>query len=145
MVLLRKSYTFKLVDHKAVTSNCLAVQLKSASNQELEIAFIYNPNDETDKISNLSKALSFGWNGNKNQLIIGDYNTSLNTELGQVDYSQDPHRGSREFLHGLEDFKKMKSSSMCTDFCTPMILTIPGKYTTLKKDPEKIWQSQIIT
>ena len=36
IVLLKKSCPFKPVDHKAVTSNCLAVQ-KSAYNQELEI------------------------------------------------------------------------------------------------------------
>ena len=67
MVLLRKSYQFKLVDHKAVISNCLAVQLKSASSQDLEIAFVYNPNDETNKISNLSKALyPLAENGSKN-------------------------------------------------------------------------------
>ena len=57
MVLLRKSCPFKLVEHKDATSNCLCVQLQSASNQELKIAFVYNPNDETNKISNLSKAL----------------------------------------------------------------------------------------
>ena len=57
MVLLRKSCPFKLVKQKEVTSNYLSILLKSASNQELEIAFVYNPNDEADKISNLSKAL----------------------------------------------------------------------------------------
>ena len=81
MVLLRESCQFKLVDHKTVTSNCLSVQLESASSQELEITFVYNPNDETDNISNLSKALDhLTSNGCKNQLIIGDYNTSLNPE-----------------------------------------------------------------
>ena len=48
----------KLVGHKDVTFNCLSVPLKSASNQELEIAFVYNPNDEADKINNLSEALN---------------------------------------------------------------------------------------
>ena len=82
MVILRKSCPFKLVRHKDVTSNCIFVLLKSASNQELEIAFVYNPNDEADKISNLSKALDqLSSNRCKNQLIIGDYNTSLNPEL----------------------------------------------------------------
>ena len=42
-------------------------------------------------------------NGCKNQLLIGDYNTSLNTELDYVDYAQDPHKASREFLHGLQE------------------------------------------
>jgi len=45
MVLLRKSCPFKLVGHKDVTSKCLSIQFKSSSNQELEIAFVYNPND----------------------------------------------------------------------------------------------------
>ena len=54
MVLLRKSCPFKLVNFKEVSSNCLSIKLESASNQELEIAFMYNPNDEADKISNLS-------------------------------------------------------------------------------------------
>ena len=68
------------------------------------IAFVYNPNDETDKISNLSKALDYlASNRCKNQLIIGDYNTSLNPELDYVDYNQDPHKASREFLHGLQE------------------------------------------
>ena len=57
MVFLRKSCPLKLGGHKDVTSNCLAIQLESASNQELEIAFMYNPNNEPDKICNLSKAL----------------------------------------------------------------------------------------
>ena len=100
MVLRRKSCLFKLVNHKAVTSNCLAVQ--PFSKQELEISFVYNPNDETDKINNLSKALDhLAENGSKNQLIIEDYNTS--TELDYLHYSQDPHRASREFLHGLQE------------------------------------------
>ena len=104
MVLLRKSCPFKLVKFKDVTSNCLSVVLESASNQELEIAFVYNPNDEADKISNLSKALDqLSSNGCKNQLIIGDYNTSLNPELDYVDYTQDPHKVSREFLYGLQE------------------------------------------
>ena len=57
MVLLRKSYPFKLVKYKEVTSNCLSVKLESASNQELEITFEYNPNDGSDKMNNLSKLL----------------------------------------------------------------------------------------
>ena len=65
---------------------------------------MYNPNDEADKINNLSEALNqLSSNGCKNQLIIGDYNTSLNTELDYVDYTQDPHKASREFLHGLQE------------------------------------------
>ena len=101
---MRKLCPFKLVDQKAVTSNCLAVQLKSASNQELEIVFVRNPNDEKDKISNLSKAFEhLAENGSKNQIIIEDFNTSLNTELNYVGYTQDPHKASREFLHGLQD------------------------------------------
>ena len=104
MVLLRKSCPFKLVNFREVTNNCLSVMLESASKQELEIAFVYNPNDEADKISNLSKALDqLSSNGCKNQLIIGDYNTSLNPELDYVDYTQDPHKASREFLHGLQE------------------------------------------
>ena len=102
MVVLMKSCSFKLVDHRAATSKCLAVQLKTASNQELEVAFVYKPNDETDKISNISKTLDhLAENGSKNQLIIGDYNISLNTELDYVGYSQDQHRASREVLLGL--------------------------------------------
>ena len=104
IVLWRKLCPFKLVDQKAVTSNCLAVQLKSASNQELEIVFVRNPNDEKDKISNLSKAFEhLAENGSKNQIIIKDFNTSLNTELDYVGCTQDPHKASREFLHGLQD------------------------------------------
>ena len=103
MVFLRKPCPFKLVKYKDVTSNCLSISLQSASYQELEIAFWYNPNDEADKISNLSKALDqLSSNGCKNQLIIGDYNTSLNPELDYVDYTQDPHNASRESLHGLQ-------------------------------------------
>ena len=36
-------------------------------------------------------------------MIIGDYNTSLNTDLDYVGYFQDPHRAFREFLYGLQD------------------------------------------
>ena len=104
MVLLRKSCPFKLVNYEAITTNYFAVQLKSASNQELEIAFVYNPNDETDKISNLSKALDqLCSNGCKNQLIIGDYDTSLSPELDYVDCTQDPHKVYREFQHDLQE------------------------------------------
>ena len=58
MVLLRKSCPFKLVRYKDVTSNYLSVELGSASNQELKIAFLYNPNNKADRISNLRKALN---------------------------------------------------------------------------------------
>ena len=65
---------------------------------------MYNPSNETDEISNLGKALNhLSENGSKNQLIISDYNTRLNTELDYVGYSQDPHRASRELLYGLEE------------------------------------------
>ena len=40
---------FILVRYKEVTPNCLAVRLKSDSNQESEIAFVHNPNEETEK------------------------------------------------------------------------------------------------
>ena len=42
MVLIRKSCPFSPVRHYKVTPNCLSVKLVSASNQELEIAFVYN-------------------------------------------------------------------------------------------------------
>ena len=78
MVLLRKLCPFKLVNFREVSYNYLAVKLESVSKQELEIAFVYNPNDEADKINNLNKALDqLSSNGCKNNLIIGDYNTSL--------------------------------------------------------------------
>ena len=97
MVILRKSYQFKLVSSKEVTKNCLSMKMESASKQELEIAFMYNLNDEADKISILNKALDqLSSNGCKNQLIIGDYNTSLNPKLDSVDFTQDPHKSSRE-------------------------------------------------
>ena len=57
MVLLRKSSPFKLDKTEVITQNCLAVKLRSASNQEIEIAFVYNPNDQSDKISNPRKEL----------------------------------------------------------------------------------------
>ena len=137
MVLLRKSCPFKLFRHKDVTSNCLSVLLKSASNQDLKIAFVYNPNDETDKIGNLSKAFDhLASNGCKKQLIIGDYNTSLNPELNYLNYSEDPNKASRDFLHGLQANER-------TDSGTPMILATPGKSTTLKNDQELAWLSPI--
>ena len=43
MVLIRKSCPFTLNCHQEVTPNCLAVKLTSASKQELELAFVYNP------------------------------------------------------------------------------------------------------
>ena len=53
---------------------------------------------ESDKISNLSKAIDYlASNRCKNQLIIEDYKTSLNPKLDYVDYIQDPHKASREF------------------------------------------------
>ena len=55
-----------------VTFNCISIQLLSASNQALEIAFVNNPKDETNKISNLNKGLNhLAENGSSNQLIIG--------------------------------------------------------------------------
>ena len=129
MVLLRKSCPFKLVKYKDVTSNSLSILLKSVSNQELEIAFVYNPNDEADKISNLSKALDqLASNGCKNQLIIGDYNTSLNPELDYVDDTQDPHKATREFYMVS---KETDFLLMYIDFCAHMILATSGKSTTL--------------
>ena len=58
IVFLRKSCSFKIVCHTAITSNCLFIQLTSAFRQELEMAFVYNLNDETDKIYNLRKVLN---------------------------------------------------------------------------------------
>ena len=103
IVLIRKSCPFKLNCHQVVTPNCLAVKLTSASKQELEIAFVYNANDEVDKIKNRKATVThLADNGCANQLIIGDYNSSMNTDLDYVGYSQDPHHASREFLFGLQ-------------------------------------------
>ena len=88
MVLIRKTCPFKRNCHQIVTPNCLAVKIPSASNQEFEIAFVYNPNDEVDKIKNLKVAVTH-WadDGCVNQLIIGDYNSSMNTDLDHVEYA----------------------------------------------------------
>ena len=104
MVLIRKSCPFSPIRHYEVTSNCLSVRLVSASNQELEIAFVYNPNGEMEKIRNLKAAVTYlADNGCKNQLIIGDYNSSMNRDLDYIGYGdQDPHHASREFLFGLQ-------------------------------------------
>ena len=85
-----------------LSSNCLAIKLKVASNQELEIAFVYNPNDETAIVKNLKKGIHhMADSGCFNQLIIWDENSILNRDLDYVDYKQDPHQISREFLCGL--------------------------------------------
>ena len=82
IVLLRKSSWFKLDKTNVVTQNCLAVKLRSASNQEIEIAFFYNTNDESDKISILiRKALDHMTdNGVKNLMKMVDYNSSMSFE-----------------------------------------------------------------
>ena len=71
-----------------VTCNFLSIKVESAFNKELEIALVYNPNDEANKISNLSNSLDhLASNGSKNQMTIGDYNTILNPELDYGDYT----------------------------------------------------------
>ena len=67
----------------------------SASNQELEIALVYNPNDKMEKTRNLKASVThLANNGCINQLIIGDYK-----DLVCVGYSgQEPHHASRDFL-----------------------------------------------
>ena len=42
MVLIRKTCPFRLIRCYEVTPNCLSMKMVSASNQELEIAFVYN-------------------------------------------------------------------------------------------------------
>ena len=91
MVLIRKSSPFTPVRHYKVTPDCLSVKLVSASNQELEIAFVYNPNGEMEKIRNLKAAVThLADNGCKNQLIIGDYNSSMNRDLDYIGYGDRP-------------------------------------------------------
>ena len=102
MVLVRKTCLFKLDSRQEETPNCIAVKLTSASKQELEIAFVCNSNDEVDKIKNLKAAVTHSAeNVCANQLIIGDYSSSMNTNLDYVGYIQDPHRASRDF--GLQE------------------------------------------
>ena len=85
MVLIRKTSPFSPARYYKVTSDCLSVKLVSASNQELEIAFVYNPNGEMEKIRNLKAAVThLADNGCKNQLIIGDYNSSMNRDLDYI-------------------------------------------------------------
>ena len=50
MVLIRKTCPFSLIRHYEVTPNCLSVKMVSTSNQEFEIAFVYNPNDEIESL-----------------------------------------------------------------------------------------------
>ena len=127
---------------EVVTQNCLAVKLKSASNQEIEIAFVYNPNDESDKISNLRKALDhMADNGVKNQMIIGDYNSLMNFEIDYVDYTGDPQKASRNFLHGLqEDGVYIDVYRFLYPYDYSYTLHVPG---TLK-DLASIWHLPIL-
>ena len=83
----------------------LSVKIISASNQHLEIAFVNNPNDEIEKIRNIKAAVTYlADNGCTNQLIIRDYNFSMNKDLDFVGYSgQHPHHASRDFLFGLQE------------------------------------------
>ena len=130
MVLLRKTSPFKIEKTETVTQNCLAIKLKSASNQEIEVAFVYNPNDESDKISNVRKALDhLADNGAKNQMIIGDYNTSMNFELDYVDYTGDPHKAIFYTV-----YKKMECILMCTGSSTPTTSATLGTYQEPLKD-----------
>ena len=88
-----------LVKYKDVTSNCFLVSLQSASNQELEIAFMYDPNDEADKISNLSEALDqLSSNGCKNQVIIGARAFLSIRAIGAIGPGP-PHNGGLQILH----------------------------------------------
>ena len=36
-------------------------------------------------------------------MIIGDFNSSMNFEIDYVDYTSDPQKASRNFLHGLQE------------------------------------------
>ena len=36
-------------------------------------------------------------------MIIGDHNSGMNYELDNVGYTGDPHKASRNFLHGLQE------------------------------------------
>ena len=86
-----------------MTLKCLSVKLTSASKQELEIAFVYNLNDEVEKIKNLKAAVThLAENGCANKLIIGDYNSSMNKDLDYVGYTGQDH-ASRDFLFGLQE------------------------------------------
>jgi len=104
-VLIRISCPFSVIRNYEVTPFCLSVKMVSASNQELEIAFVYNPNDEMEKIRNLKAVVTqLADNGCTNQLIIRDYNFSMNRDLDCVGYSgQHPHHASRDFLFGLQE------------------------------------------
>ena len=136
MVLLRKTCLFNLVRHKEVTPNCLAVRLKSASNQKLEIAFVYNPNEETEKIKNLKNTVShLADNGCSNQLIIGDYNLSMNRDLEFVGISRTRIRYQENLSL---DYRMRMSTLMSTDSSTPMIKAKHGKCISPTKGPESI-------
>ena len=104
MVLIRKTCLFRLIRCYEVTSHSLFVKIISASNQHLEIAFVYNPNNEIEKIRNLKAAVThLADNGCTNQLIIGDYNSGMDKDLVYVSYTGlDPHHTSRYFLFGHE-------------------------------------------
>ena len=74
---------------------------------------------ETDEIRNIKTAVhNLADNGNSNQLIIGDLNSSLNRDLDYMEYLQDPHQASREFIFA----SRMKVSLLTSiDSYTPMI------------------------
>ena len=74
---------------------------------------------KTDEIRNIKTAVhNLADNGNSNQLIIGDLNSSLNRYLDYMEYLQDPHQASREFIFA----SRMKMSLLTSiDSYTPMI------------------------
>ena len=67
-------------------------------------ALIYQILVHSDRVPLKAAVTHLADNGCSNQLIIGDYNSSINRDLDYVGYTgQDPHQASKDFLFGLQE------------------------------------------
>ena len=87
---------------KVDDKNTVTFRMATAGGTETDVCAVYAPSD-VDSPKFFEAAVDAVNIGNcPNRLIIGDFNTTMNADLDQLNYESDPHHKCREFLTGLE-------------------------------------------
>ena len=106
-ILIKKKTGITLGHVETVDDNILIFSILTASNETIDIAAIYGPSDKDDPAFFEKVSDCLNNRGYNHKIIIGDWNTTLNTANDQLNYITDPHPKSRDVLQSWEDSEQL--------------------------------------
>ena len=86
-----------ILDHE--DKNIMIISVMTSANETIDIAAIYGPSHDDDPSFFQEVYDTLERRGNKNRIIIGDWNATLNRETDEHGYATNRHKKVRELLN----------------------------------------------